>query len=45
MLCPPTSFEKRKQRQELARARDLGIDLSEDEEELSSEDEGQELTF
>lgn len=36
------NFEKRKQRQELARARELGIDLSEDS---STEDEGQELTF
>ena len=38
-------FEKRKQRQELARAREMGIDLEEDEEDLSSEDEGQELTY
>lgn len=29
----------------MARARELGIDLEEDEEDLSSEDEGQELTY
>lgn len=29
----------------MARARELGIDLEDDEEDLSSEDEGQELTY
>ena len=29
----------------MARARELGIDLEEDDEDMSSEDEGQELTY
>lgn len=29
----------------MARARELGIDLDDEEEDMSSEDEGQELTY
>ena len=36
-------FEKRKGKQEMARARELGIDLDEEYDE-STEDEGQQLT-
>ena len=37
-------FEKRKQKQELAKAKEMGINLSGDEEDTSEEDEGQGLT-
>mgnify|MGYP001035066011 FL=1 len=37
-------FEKRKGKQEMARARELGIDLDDEEYDESTEDEGQQLT-